>query len=98
GRTHLMDAVPLTLGQEFSGYVDQLDAGLRRIEMTLPGLYEVAVGGTAVGTGLNAPPAFAEKVAAKIAELTGLPFVSAPNKFSALAAHDALGIGHGALK
>jgi fumarate hydratase class II len=90
GRTHLMDAVPLTLGQEFSGYVAQLDADLVRIEQTLPGLYELAAGGTAVGTGLNTHPEFGERVAAKIADLTGLPFVTAPNKFAALAAHDAL--------
>src|SRR4051812_47229880 len=90
GRTHLMDAVPMTLGQEFSGYVAQLDAGLKGIRGTLPGLYELALGGTAVGTGLNAPPGFADKAAAHIAELTGLPFVSAANKFAALAAHDAL--------
>src|SRR5262249_22587537 len=98
GRTHLQDAVPLTLGQEFSGYVAQLDADLQRIGSTLPGLYELALGGTAVGTGLNAPAGFAEAVAKKIAELTGLPFVSAPNKFAALAAHDALVMAHGALK
>ena len=98
GRTHLQDAVPLTLGQEFSGYVAQLDADLKRIESTLPDLYELALGGTAVGTGLNAPPGFAEAAARKIAELTGLPFVSAPNKFAALAAHDALVMSHGALK
>jgi fumarate hydratase class II len=90
GRTHLMDAVPLTLGQEFSGYVAQLDADLVRIEQTLPGLYELAAGGTAVGTGLNTHPEFGERVAAKIADLTGLPFITAPNKFAALAAHDAL--------
>jgi fumarate hydratase class II len=90
GRTHLMDAVPLTLGQEFSGYVAQLDADLVRIEQTLPGLYELALGGTAVGTGLNSHPEFGPRVAAKISELTSLPFVSAPNKFAALAAHDAL--------
>ena len=90
GRTHLQDAVPLTLGQEFGGYVAQLDADLERLRHALPGLYELAAGGTAVGTGLNAPPGFAEAVAAKIAELTGLPFVTAPNKFAALAAHDAL--------
>src|SRR5713226_9179058 len=90
GRTHLQDAVPLTLGQEFSGYVAQLDADLERLDATLPGLYELAIGGTAVGTGLNAPPEFADRIAATIAELTGLPFVSAPNKFAALAAHDAL--------
>jgi fumarate hydratase class II len=98
GRTHLQDAVPLTLGQEFSGYVAQLDADLERIEQALPGLYELAIGGTAVGTGLNSPAGFGEKAAAKIAELTGLPFVSAPNKFAALAAHDALVHAHGALR
>jgi fumarate hydratase class II len=98
GRTHLQDAVPLTLGQEFSGYVAQLDADLERLELTLPGLYEVAIGGTAVGTGLNSPPEFADRVAAKIAELTSLPFVSAPNKFAALAAHDAVVFASGALK
>ena len=90
GRTHLMDAVPLTLGQEFSGYVAQLDADLKRIDACLPDLYELALGGTAVGTGLNAHPEFATRVAAHIAQITGLPFVSAPNKFAALAAHDAL--------
>jgi fumarate hydratase class II len=90
GRTHLMDAVPLTLGQEFSGYVAQLDADLTRLEACLPDLYELALGGTAVGTGLNTHPEFGARVAAHIAALTGLPFVSAPNKFSALAAHDAL--------
>ena len=90
GRTHLMDAVPLTLGQEFSGYVAQLEADLVRIDQTLPGLYELAAGGTAVGTGLNTHPEFGERVAAKIATLTGLPFVTAPNKFAALAAHDAV--------
>ena len=97
GRTHLQDAVPVTLGQEFGGYAAQLDADLKRIDATLPGLYELAIGGTAVGTGLNAPPGFAEACAAKIAELTGLPFVSAPNKFAALAAHDALVFASGAL-
>ena len=97
GRTHLQDAVPLTLGQEFSGYAAQLDADMDRIEQTLPGLYELAIGGTAVGTGLNAPPGFAEVCAASIAELTGLPFVSAPNKFAALAAHDAVVFASGAL-
>jgi fumarate hydratase, class II len=97
GRTHLQDAVPLTLGQEFSGYVAQLGADLDRIEQTLPGIYELAIGGTAVGTGLNAPADFGEKAAAKIAELTGLPFTSAANKFAALAAHDALVFAHGAL-
>ncbi|MEJ5287223.1 MAG: Fumarate hydratase class II [Candidatus Kapaibacterium sp.] len=98
GRTHLMDAVPLTLGQEFSGYVQQLDNAIERIHLVLPGLYELAIGGTAVGTGLNTHPEFAERVAKKVAELTGFPFVSAPNKFEALAAHDALVFAHGALK
>ncbi len=98
GRTHLQDAVPLTLGQEFSGYVAQLDADLDRIEAALPGLYELAIGGTAVGTGLNTHPQFAERVARSIARLTGLPFVSAPNKFAALAAHDALVHASGALR
>ncbi|TAK78798.1 MAG: class II fumarate hydratase, partial [Gammaproteobacteria bacterium] len=98
GRTHLQDAVPLTLGQEFSGYVAQLDAAIENIKKTLPGLYELALGGTAVGTGLNTHPKFAEQAAAKIAELTGLPFVSAPNKFAALAAHDAFVFASGGLK
>jgi fumarate hydratase class II len=98
GRTHLMDAVPLTLGQEFSGYVAQLEYDVRRIEATLPDIYELAIGGTAVGTGLNTYPQFAEKVAARIAKLTGLPFKSAPNKFAALASHDALVFASGALK
>jgi fumarate hydratase class II len=98
GRTHLQDAVPLTLGQEFSGYVAQLDADLKRLQNVLPDLYELALGGTAVGTGLNAPKGFAELAAGKIAELTGLPFVSAPNKFAALAAHDAVVMASGALK
>lgn len=98
GRTHLQDAVPLTLGQEFSGYVAQLDAAMANIEKTLPGLYELAIGGTAVGTGLNTHPQFAEKMAAKIAELTGYPFISAPNKFAALASHDAFVFASGALK
>ena len=97
GRTHLQDAVPLTLGQEFSGYVAQLDADIERAEATLPGLYELAIGGTAVGTGLNAPDGFDTDVAARIAHLTGLPFVSAPNKFAALAAHDAMVFASGAL-
>ena len=97
GRTHLQDAVPLTLGQEFGGYAAQLDADVARIEQTLPGLYELAIGGTAVGTGLNAPDGFAEAVAARIADLTELPFVSAPNKFAALAAHDAVVFTSGAL-
>ena len=98
GRTHLMDAVPLTLGQEFSGYVAQLDADLDRLNAVLPGLYELAAGGTAVGTGLNTHPEFGERVAAAIAALTGQPFVTAPNKFAALAAHDALVFAHGAIK
>jgi fumarate hydratase class II len=98
GRTHLMDAVPLTLGQEFSGYVAQLDADLRRIELTLDDLYELAAGGTAVGTGLNTHPEFGTRVAEAIAELTGLPFVTAPNKFAALAAHDALVATSGTLR
>ena len=97
GRTHLQDAVPLTLGQEFGGYVAQLDADRSRIRSALPGLYELAAGGTAVGTGLNSPPGFGEAVAAKIADLTALPFVTAPNKFAALAAHDALVFMSGAL-
>src|SRR5690606_12938042 len=90
GRTHLMDATPLTLGQEISGYVSQLDHGLTALTNTLPHLSELALGGTAVGTGLNTPDGYAENVAAKIAELTGLPFITAPNKFEALAAHDAI--------
>ncbi len=98
GRTHLQDAVPLTLGQEFSGYVAQLDAAIKNIELTLPGLYELAAGGTAVGTGINSHPQFAALVAKKIAELTQLPFVTAPNKFAALAAHDAMVFSSGALK
>jgi fumarate hydratase, class II len=98
GRTHLMDAVPLTLGQEFSGYVSQLTEDLTRIEQTMPGVYELAIGGSAVGTGLNTHPEFAERVAKAIADATGLPFVTAPNKFAALAAHDALVFTHGALK
>jgi fumarate hydratase class II len=98
GRTHLQDATPLTLGQEFSGYVAQLDHGIRHVEATLPHLYELAQGGTAVGTGLNAHPQFADKVAAAIGKLTGLPFVSAPNKFEVMAAADALVFAHGALK
>jgi len=98
GRTHLQDAVPLTLGQEFSGYVAMLDQDLGYVESTLPGLYQLAVGGTAVGTGLNAPPGFGEAAAERIAELTGLPFVSAPNKFAALASHDAVVMASGALR
>jgi fumarate hydratase class II len=98
GRTHLMDAVPLTLGQEFSGYVAQLDADLRRIEFSIVDLYELAAGGTAVGTGLNTHPEFGERVADAIAAITELPFVTAPNKFAALAAHDALVATSGALR
>ena len=98
GRTHLQDATPLTLGQEFSGYVAQLDHGIRHVEAALPHLYELAQGGTAVGTGLNAHPQFADKVAAAIGKLTGVPFVSAPNKFEVMAAADALVFAHGALK
>jgi fumarate hydratase, class II len=98
GRTHLQDATPLTLGQEFSGYVAQLDQGIRHVEATLPHLYQLALGGTAVGTGLNAHPEFAVKVAAAIAKLTGLPFETAPNKFEVMAAADALVAAHGALK
>jgi len=98
GRTHLMDAVPLTLGQEFSGYVAQLDFCVADIRHALTGLFELAIGGTAVGTGLNAPAGFAEKVAAKIAEMTKLPFVSAANKFAALAGHEADVAASGALR
>jgi len=98
GRTHLQDATPLTLGQEFSGYVAQLAHGEKHVRDALPHLYELALGGTAVGTGLNAPRGYAEKVAAEIAQLTGLPFVTAPNKFEALASCDALVHAHGALK
>ncbi len=98
GRTHLMDAVPLTLGQEFSGYVAQLDQDLERLRSVLPHLYELALGGTAVGTGLNAHPEFATRVAEKIAAFTALPFVSAPNKFAALSSHDAIVMASGALK
>ncbi len=97
GRTHTQDATPLTLGQEFSGYVQQVTNGIERIKLTLPQLMELAQGGTAVGTGLNAPVGFAEKVAARIAAITGLPFTSAPNKFEALAAHDAMVFSHGAI-
>ena len=97
GRTHTQDATPLTLGQEFSGYAAQVASAGRRLELTLPGLYELAQGGTAVGTGLNAPVGFAEKVAERVAALTGLPFVTAPNKFEALAAHDAMVFSHGAI-
>jgi fumarate hydratase, class II len=98
GRTHLQDATPLTLGQEFSGYAAQLGHGEKHIRDALPHLYELALGGTAVGTGLNAPAGYAEKVAAEIAQLTGLPFITAPNKFEALASCDALVHAHGALK
>ena len=98
GRTHFMDATPLTLGQEFSGYVAQLDHGLRALNNTLAHLSELALGGTAVGTGLNTPQGYSELVAKKIASLTGLPFVTAPNKFEALAAHDGMVETHGALK
>ena len=97
GRTHTQDATPLTLGQEFSGYATQVANGIKRIESTLPDLMQLAQGGTAVGTGLNAPKGFAEKVAARIAEITGMPFTSAPNKFEALAAHDAMVMSHGAI-
>src|SRR3954469_23517497 len=98
GRTHLQDAVPLTLGQEFSGYVAQLDGDVGRIEASIQGLYELAIGGTAVGTGLNTHPEFAERAAAKIAEITGLPFTSARNKFAALASHDDLVFASGAIR
>jgi len=98
GRTHLMDAVPLTLGQEISGYVAQLDADLARIHSVLGGLLELAAGGSAVGTGLNTHPEFGERVATKIAEMTGLAFVTAPNKYAALAAHDAFVFASGALR
>ena len=97
GRTHTQDATPLTLGQEFGGYAAQVASSIKRIEMTLPGLYELAQGGTAVGTGLNAPVGFAEKVAEHVAKITRLPFVTAPNKFEALAAHDAMVFSHGAI-
>ena len=98
GRTHLMDAVPLSLGQEISGWAQMVDNDLKRIALSLPQLYELALGGTAVGTGLNTHPEFASRAAAKIAALTKQPFVSAPNKFEALAGHDALVFAHGALK
>jgi fumarate hydratase class II len=98
GRTHLQDATPLTLGQEFSGYVAQLEHGAKHVRAALPHLYELALGGTAVGTGLNAPKGYAERVAAELASLTGLPFVTAPNKFEAMASADALVHAHGALK
>jgi fumarate hydratase class II len=98
GRTHLMDATPLTLGQEISGWVAQLDHGLKHLTSAVPHLAELALGGTAVGTGLNAHPEYAVRVAAKVSELTGHPIVTAPNKFESLAAHDAIVFGHGALK
>ena len=98
GRTHLMDATPLTIGQEFSGYVSQLDHGLRALKNTLSHLSELALGGTAVGTGLNTPNGYAEEVAKQIASISGFPFISAENKFEALAAHDAMVETHGALK
>ncbi len=97
GRTHTQDATPLTLGQEFGGYAAQIANGIKRIEITMPSLMELAQGGTAVGTGLNAPIGFAEQVADRIAATTGLPFTSAPNKFEALAAHDAMIMSHGAI-
>ncbi|MBL0849292.1 MAG: class II fumarate hydratase [Candidatus Liberibacter ctenarytainae] len=97
GRTHTQDATPLTLGQEFSGYAAQIKNSIKRIKMTLNGLYELAQGGTAVGTGLNAPVGFAEKIAQNIKDITGLPFVTAPNKFEALATHDAITFCHGAI-
>ena len=97
GRTHTQDATPLTLGQEFGGYAAQVSSSIHRIKQTLEGLYELAQGGTAVGTGLNAPKGFAEKVAGRIAVITHLPFVTAPNKFEALAAHDAMVFSHGAI-
>jgi fumarate hydratase class II len=98
GRTHLMDATPLTLGQEFSGYAQQIDNGIRALGYALNSIRELALGGTAIGTGLNAPKGYAELVARKIGESTGLPFVTAPNKFEALAAHDAMVELSGALK
>jgi fumarate hydratase class II len=98
GRTHLQDATPLTLGQEFSGYVSQLNHSIDHLQHALPHVYELAIGGTAVGTGLNTHAEFGVRVAAELVQLTGLPFVSAPNKFEALASHDALVHAHGALK
>ena len=98
GRTHLQDATPLTLGQEMSGWVEQIDQAMSAVERTLEGVYQLALGGTAVGTGLNAPAGYDEKVAAKIAALTGLPFVTAPNKFQSLGGHEQLVAAHGALK
>jgi fumarate hydratase, class II len=97
GRTHTQDATPLTLGQEFGGYTQQVENGIKRIEQTLPSLMELAQGGTAVGTGLNAPKGFAEMIAERIAAITQLPFKTAPNKFEALAAHDAMVMSHGAI-
>src|SRR6516162_9822787 len=97
GRTHVQDATPLTLGQEFSGYAAQVASGIRRLKLAVRELYPLAQGGTAVGTGLNAPRRFAKRFTAKIASLTGLPFVSAPNKFEALASHAALAFAHGVL-
>src|SRR5207248_2709475 len=98
GRTHLQDATPLTVGQEFSGWASQLERDVERLRLVLPGLYDLAIGGTAVGTGLNSHPEFAERAAAKIAELTGLPFKPHPNKFAALSAHDEIVFASGALK
>src|SRR5439155_2500597 len=98
GRTHLQDAVPLTIGQEFGGWASLLERDIRRLEQVLDGLYDLAIGGTAVGTGLNAHPEFAERAAKKIAELTGLPFKSHPNKFAALSAHDEIVFASGAVK
>src|ERR1700684_726751 len=98
GRTHLQDAVPLTFGQEFGGWASLLERDIKRLEQVLDGLYDLAIGGTAVGTGLNAHPEFAERAAKKIAELTGLPFRSHPNKFAALSAHDEIAFASGALK
>jgi fumarate hydratase class II len=98
GRTHTQDATPLTLGQEFSGYRAMVEAGIDRLRLVLPGVFALAQGGTAVGTGLNSHPEFADRIAARIATTTGLPFVSAPNKFEALATHDALVFAHGALE
>src|SRR5881275_1999903 len=97
GRTHLQDATPITVGQEFSGWVSIVDRNLERLQLALGGVYDLAIGGTAVGTGLNAHPEFAERAAAKVAELTGLPFRSHPNKFAALSAHDELVFAHGAV-
>jgi fumarate hydratase class II len=97
GRTHTQDATPVTLGQEFSGYAKMIEMGIKRIEMTMPGLLELAQGGTAVGTGLSTPIGFAEGVADKIAQITGLNFITAPNKFEALSAHDAMVFAHGAI-